>query len=181
MKFRFTFIILVIAACSTKTEKIPTSDFTAKMGISEEEFYSFMNEIYAKKLDSIDSHRVIYAYAGNPIKIEFEDGAPTTLEPPGIDFLKATNQLDSNRLKGFKLIQPKIYEEARTAMYKDNCEPFNKNIGNHLFFIHLPWYNPKDSTLLLRDVDNVCPPYYHQGQGVLYRFKREKDKWILIN
>jgi hypothetical protein len=179
MKLIFLMVFLSITSCVVKNEAM--SDFEIKTGLSEDDFYLFMNDNYLNKLDTIDSSRALFVYAGNPIKIEFENGAPTELEPPAMDLLKATNQLDSNRLKGFKLIHPIIYLEARTALYKDNCEPFNRNIGNHMFFIHLPWYNSKDSTLLLRDVDNICPPYYHQGQGVLYRFKKKDNKWVLIN
>lgn len=172
-------LLLLLSACSQRSDD--QFNITAETGLSEDEFYAFINETYVKKLDTLNDGRILYSYAGKPLKIEFENGAPTELEPPTMDYLEASYKLDPSRLNNFKLISPEVYSNARKSMSEGDCKFFDKEIGSHMFFLYLPWYNPKDSTLLFKDVDNVCPSLYHQGQGVLYRFKRNGNKWMLIN
>jgi len=175
--YQLIVIFSFLLACYPKTET--QFDMSVETGLTEDEFYAFLNSVYASKLDSF-GRRVIYAYAGRPIKIEYENGAPTELEPPTMPFLEAKYRLDSSKLKGFKLISSELYSRASEAKRGGDCTIFNNEIGEHMFFIHLPWYNPKDNSLLFKDVDNVCPPHYHD-QGVFYRFEKGKDQWILIN
>lgn len=176
---KLSILLVLVSACSQRADN--QLDIRAETGLSEDEFYSFLNETYGKKLDSISGTRVIYSYVGRPIKIEFENGAPTELEPPTMNYLDASYELDSNRLKDFKLISPEVYSNARMSMNEGDCKYFHNEIGTHMFFLYMPWYNPKDSTLLFKDVDNECPSHYDQGHGVLYRFKRNRATWVLIN
>jgi hypothetical protein len=179
MLYRPLILLILLSACSQRTEN--QFDIKAETGLSEEELYLFLNETYANKLDTINGGRIIYEYAGRPIKIEFHNGTPTELEPPTMDYLEASYKLDHNRLEDFKLVSPEVYSHARKLMQDGDCRYFDKQIGVHMFFVYLPWYNPKDSTLLFKDVYNVCPSLYHQGQGVIYRFKKNRDEWVLIN
>lgn len=172
-------LVFLLLECSKKEDS--SYFFKSSSAITEDELYDFLNNVYATRIDSLSSssERIIFELAGPPIRIPFENGAPTLLEPPGIDFLKATYQLDVNRLSGFKVISSNVYENARNSMIKNDCSQFDEQIGSYMVFIHLPWYNPKDSSLLIKEVYSVCPPYYHQSAGVLFRFKKRDQKWEL--
>jgi hypothetical protein len=87
--------------------------------------------------------------------------------------------LDSTKLKNFKLISENVYARAEKAMLKDSCSEFDEKIGDYIIFLHLPWYNPKDSSLLIREAWATCPPHYHQGGGVLFRYKKINGAWSL--
>jgi hypothetical protein len=174
--------IIIITTNLLSCKKSNDFDFKKETGISEDEFYKFLNNDYSKRLDTLSSKRIriLYSYAAWPIKIEFENGMPTTLEPPGVDFKTIkTYKLDPNRLKNFKLISTDTYTKAHKEMLNDECNEFEENIGEYIMLLHLPWYNPKDSSLLMREVWAVCPPHYHQGSGVFGRYKKRDGNWAL--
>jgi hypothetical protein len=181
---RILFLIVITAitfSCGKPKEN--DFDFFKETGITEDEYYSFLINDYSKRLDTISSKRIriLYSYAAPPIKIEFENGMPTTLEPPGVDFKTIrTYRLDQNRLNDFKLISADVYSKAQKGMLNDDCIAFEENIGEYIILLHLPWYNPKDSSLLMREYWATCPAHYHQGGGVFGRYKKRDGNWTLV-
>jgi len=180
---RILFLIIITAITfSCGKQKGDDFDFFKETGITEDEYYNFLINDYSKRLDTLSSNgiRTLYSFAARPIKIEYENGAPTTLEPPGAE-LKAikTYRLDRNRLNHFKLISADVYSKAEKGIGNDDCKAFEENIGEYIVFLHLPWYNPKDSSLLMREYRVECPPHYHHNAGVFGRYKKRDGNWRL--
>jgi hypothetical protein len=180
---RFILLIFISSiTLSCNKHKDDNFDFKKETGLTEDEFYDFLINDYSKRLDTLSSKKIrtLYSYLAWPIKIEFENGMPTELEPPGVDFKTVkTYRLDQNRLKDFKIISNDTYTKAEKGMLNDDCKEFERDIGEYIVLLHLPWYNPKDSSLLMREVWTTCPPHYHQGGGVLGRYKKRDGHWTL--
>lgn len=179
-KLIILYIGILFFACVNKQKS--DFNFYSETGITEDEYYEFLNSTYSQRLDTLSSSRdkILYSYVAWSIKIEFENGMPTELEPPGVDFKSIkTYKLDSVRLENFRLISPETYAISEKEMLNNNCTEFDSKIGDYIVFLHLPWYNPGDSSLLIREVLATCPPHYHQGEGVLFRYKKKAGNWTI--